>query len=221
MPHLMAKSSTSMLVTNDAWWTILVSGWFAMCTCNIDVAISFLMLASVMTRAVWGDRELYRTMLSSSWAQILSFSFSFLVTKLKEKQSEKISIMWEPGTNSWLRGKKKGKILYDLLQESIRWLLVMFFWWLVKELIECGFGEIDEEGKSSMRFLKMWLVRSLKGQICNLLAIFWRWNLTGIIPAMALISSDREVLKASKIQMAALLCILFRIFIWYDDGALL
>ena len=155
MPHLMAKSSASMLVTNDTWWTVLVSGRFAMCTCNIDIVISFLMLASVMIRAVWGDRELCRTMLSSSWAWILSFSFSFLVTKLKEKWSEKISIMWEPGTNSWLRDEKEGKIPYDLLQGSIRWLLVIFFWQLVKEPIECGFEEMNEGSESSMRFLKM------------------------------------------------------------------
>jgi len=64
-----------------------------------------------------------------------------------------------------------------------------------------------------MRFLKMWLVRSLKGCICDLLVSFWRWNLIGMIPAMASMPSDRDVLKAPKIQMAALLYILFRIFI--------
>jgi len=58
----------------------------------------------------------------------------------------------------------------------------------------------------------MWLVESLKGQICDLLAIFWRWNLIGIIPAIALIPSNGDVLKAPKIQMAALLYILSRIF---------
>ena len=52
------------------------------------------MLASDMMRAVWNDKELRRTMLSSSCAQIwLFFSFSFLVTKLKEKRSGKISMM--------------------------------------------------------------------------------------------------------------------------------
>jgi len=62
--------------------------------CDIDVAMSFLMLASDMMRAVWNDKELRRTMLSSSCAQIwLFFSFSFLVTKLKEKRSGKISMM--------------------------------------------------------------------------------------------------------------------------------
>ena len=140
MLHLMAKSSASVLVTNNAWWTVLVSGWFAMCMCDIDAVILFLMLASVMTRAVWGDEELWRTMVSSSWAQILFFSLSFLVAKLKERQSEKISMMYKPGTNFWLRGEKEGKMPYDLLQESIRWPLIMFFWWLVNEPIECGFG---------------------------------------------------------------------------------
>jgi len=82
-----------------------------MWTCDIDVAISFLMLASVMTRAVRGDEELWRTILSSSCAWVLSFfSLSFLVTKLKEKRSGKISMMREPGENSWLRDEKDGKM---------------------------------------------------------------------------------------------------------------
>jgi len=50
-------------------------------------------------------------MLSSSCARVLSFfSLSFLVAKLKEKQSGKISMMREPGENSWLRGEKDGKM---------------------------------------------------------------------------------------------------------------
>ena len=62
--------------------------------CEIDIAISFLMLASVMMRAVRDDKELWRTMLLSSCAWVLSFFFlSFLVTKLKEKRSGKISTM--------------------------------------------------------------------------------------------------------------------------------
>jgi len=80
---------------------------------------------------------------------------------------------------------------------------------------------VDDGGESSMRLLRMWLIGSLKGQICDLLAIFCRWNFIGIIPVMASIPSEGEDLKAPKIQMAALLCILSRIFIWYDNRALL
>ena len=43
----------------------------------------------------------------------------------------------------------------------------------------------------------------------------------GIIPMKALISSEGDVLNASKIQIAALLCILLKIFMWYDNGTLL
>ena len=53
--------------------------------CEMDVAILFLMLASVMIRTVFGEEEIQRVMLSSSCAQILSLSFSFLLVKLKEK----------------------------------------------------------------------------------------------------------------------------------------
>jgi len=67
--------------------------------CEIDVAISFLMPASVTIRAVFGEEEIQRTKSLSSCAWILSFSF--LLTKLKEKQSEKMSDKRKPGVNSW------------------------------------------------------------------------------------------------------------------------
>ena len=163
MPHLMANNSASVLVTNEAWWTVLVRRLFVKWMCDIDVAISFLMLASVTTRAVWGEEETQRTISSSSWVRVLSFVFSFLLTKLKEKWSEKLSIIWWPGENSILRGEKDGTIAWDLLYELIRWPLVRILWRLVNEPILCGFGIVDNRGKSSMRFLKMWLVGSLKG----------------------------------------------------------
>jgi len=43
----------------------------------------------------------------------------------------------------------------------------------------------------------------------------------GIIPAIASMPSVGEVLNAPKIQMAALLYILSKIFLWYKIGALL
>jgi len=58
----------------------------------MDVAILFLILASIMIRAVFGEEEIQRAILSSSCAQIVSLSFSFLLAKLKEKQSEKCLI---------------------------------------------------------------------------------------------------------------------------------
>jgi len=64
----------------------------------MDVAILFLMLASVMTMAVDEERDDSITMLSSCWRQILSF-FS-LSHKLKENQSEKLSKMLKPRESS-------------------------------------------------------------------------------------------------------------------------
>ena len=40
-----------------------------------------------------GEKELQRTIVSSSCAQILTFYFLFLLTKLKENQSEKLSVI--------------------------------------------------------------------------------------------------------------------------------
>ena len=108
MQHLIVNNSTSMLVMNVAWWTVLTRGWLAMCKCNIDVVMLFLILASVMTKAVVGEEEIWRTILSSFWTRKLSFSF--LLTRLKEKQSEKLSVKRKPGANFQLRGEKDGKI---------------------------------------------------------------------------------------------------------------
>jgi len=71
----------------------LINGWLAMCMCEMDVAMSFLMLASDMTMAVELDKDTSRTILSSCWQQI--FSFLFLIDKLKENWSEKLSIILE------------------------------------------------------------------------------------------------------------------------------
>ena len=79
--------------------------------CETDVAMLFLMLASVIMSADWGEEELLRTMLSSSWVRVLYFSFSFLLTKLKEKRLENLSVIRQPGENSGLRGENDGKIL--------------------------------------------------------------------------------------------------------------
>ena len=83
-------------------------GWLAECTCEIDVAMSFLMLASITMKTVDGEEEIQRTILSSSWMWVLSFSF--LLTKLKEKQSEKLSDKQKPEINSQFKGEKDGKM---------------------------------------------------------------------------------------------------------------
>ena len=124
MPHLIANNSASVVVTKDAWWTDLVSSWFAEWICEIDVAMLFLMLVLVITMAEWGDEEFCKTISSSSWARVLLGFLFFLLTKLKEKQLEKLSIIQQPGKNSGSRGEKDGKIPYDLMLKSIRWPLV-------------------------------------------------------------------------------------------------
>ena len=84
MPHLIAKSSASVDVTKEAWWTVLTNGRLWEWMCDIEVAISFLMLASVTTRAAWESEERRRTISSSSWPHKLFELSDFLVAKLKE-----------------------------------------------------------------------------------------------------------------------------------------
>ena len=64
---------------------------------EMDVAMSFLMLASITIMAM-NKEEDSKTILSSCWRQILLF-FS-LLDKLKEKRSEKLSMILEPGESS-------------------------------------------------------------------------------------------------------------------------
>ena len=107
IPHLIVNSSASELVTNTVWWTVLMRGELAWCTCAIKVVMLSLILASVTTRA--DERvEFKRTKLLSSWAQMLSFSF--LSNKLKEKRLENMSTICCPGINSWWRRSNEGKM---------------------------------------------------------------------------------------------------------------
>ena len=98
MPHLIVKSSASVVMTKTVWCNVLINSWLAICTCEMDIAISFLMLASDTTIAVELDKDTSRTILSSCWHQV--FLFSFLIDKLKEKWSEKLSIILEPRESS-------------------------------------------------------------------------------------------------------------------------
>jgi len=66
--------------------------------CEMDIAMSFLILASVTTMAVDKKLDDSITILSSYWRCILLF-FSLLY-KLKENQSKKLSIILRPGNNS-------------------------------------------------------------------------------------------------------------------------
>ena len=98
MPYLITKILALVVVTKTIWCNILINGQLAMCTCEMDVAMSFLMLASITTMAVEGEKDDSRTILLSCWKQILSFLF--LIAKLKEKQSKKLSIILEPRESS-------------------------------------------------------------------------------------------------------------------------
>ena len=87
--------------------------------------------------------------------------------------------------------------------------------------MEWGMGFLDELDRSSMKDLMMWLDGNERGQSWDLLVSFYRWNLMEIIPMIASMPSVGEVLNAPKIQIVALLCILPKIFMWYERGALL
>ena len=65
IPHLIAKSSASVLVTKVMWWRVLISELLAIYMCKMDVAMLFLILASITTMAVDGEVNDSITMLLS------------------------------------------------------------------------------------------------------------------------------------------------------------
>jgi len=85
-------------MTKTAWCNVLINGWLAMCMCEMDVAMLFLMFISDTTMAVELDEDASRTILSSCWQRI--FLFLFLIYKLKENWSEELSIILEPRESS-------------------------------------------------------------------------------------------------------------------------
>jgi len=116
----------SELVTNAVWWSVLMRGWFEICVCEIDVAILFLMLASVATIAMDCNEDDSITTELSCWRQNLSF-FP-LLHKLKENLSEKMSITQKPRESSGWVGEKEENVPWDLLLELTRWPLMFAFY---------------------------------------------------------------------------------------------
>ena len=151
MPHLIVKSSASVLVMKAMWWTVLIKEWSTKCMCDIDIAMLFLMLTSVTTMAIDGEENDCKTILSSCWKHNLSF-FP-LLAKLKENWSGKLSTILEPRKSSEWRGENAGKTPYNLLLESIRKPLMIVLWWFVSVLIEWERGLVDKLERSFMSVL--------------------------------------------------------------------
>ena len=155
IPHLMAKSSASVLVMWTAWWMVLVMGLLWVCICNIDIAMSFLMLASVTIMTVEGEFDDSIIMLLSCWVWLLLFFC--LLCKLNKNQSEKLSIilwLWE---NSEWKGVKEEKIPLHLLTISTKWLLMRKYWRLVRKSSEAECCKVDTLRDESMSNQMRWL----------------------------------------------------------------
>ena len=84
----------------------------------IDVTILFLMLTSDAMMVTDKNEEDSKTISLSNWVHDLS-SF-FLLNKLKEMWSEKLSITLRPGENSKFKGLKNGKHSLILLAKSTK-----------------------------------------------------------------------------------------------------
>jgi len=135
------------------------------------------------TMAVDGESDDSITMLSSCWRYILSF-FS-LLHKLKENQSEKLSIILRPGDNSEWRSKKEGKIPLNLLFVSTKWSLTWNLWRLVRVSSKAGCQSLWVPWWDSIIIQMRWL--GGKKWACNydLLPSFCKSSLMGMRPTIA------------------------------------
>ena len=179
------------------------------------------MLASVMTRA-W--EELFKDMIVIllSWRiWDLRLPSLRLLHGLNKKRLGKMSIILQPGANSGLRGSKEGKTSLNWLSMSTTGPLINSLWHFEREPSDKGWSLDDDDVLVSIRDRSMWLWGREWALSCDLPLSFWRWRLIGMSPAMALMPDDGDILKAPKIQMAALLCIFPNIFRGYNRGALL
>jgi len=109
MPHLIVKSSASVLVTFRVWWRVFVIGLSRMWICEIEVATLFLMLASVIMSAEEGESEDSRANLSSYWMWDLMFWLVHLLNRWKEKWLEQVSMILLSEKSSRLRRLKDEK----------------------------------------------------------------------------------------------------------------
>ena len=184
--------------------------------CETNIAMSFLILASDTTIAMCGDNEDKIVISSSCWEH--AESFFALLAQLNVNWSWKMLMTLEPRLSSESRGENDGKILCNLLYESMRYPLMEFFWRSVSILIKWGKGLV---GTSSMRVLIIWFFGRAAERSWDLLGSFCRWSLIGMRPAIASSSSVGDVLNAPRIQTAALLYIFPSIFKGYERGALL
>ena len=67
IPHLIANSSASVLITLTTWWRVFMTGLLWMCVWDIDVTMLFLTLASVIISVCKGILKDSKAKLSSSW----------------------------------------------------------------------------------------------------------------------------------------------------------
>ena len=188
----------------------------------MDVAILFLTLASMIMRAHEGSLEDSIVILSSCWTHDFILLSFFLLYKLKENQSEKLSITLFPRANAGWRGEKKGKTLLNLLSMSTTWPLTSSCWCFVRDLSKDKYRGIngnDDELISSIREWMIWLGGSECVLSWDLPSSFYRWRLMEIRPVIASIPSIGDILNAPNIHRAALLYIFPSIFNEYDRGA--
>ena len=148
----------------------------------IDIATLFLMLTSDAMMATDENEENSKTISLSNWMHDLLY-FS-LLNRLKEMQSEKLSITLRPEENSEFKGLKNGKHSLTLLAKSTKWLLTRDCCLLVKESrVSTLRSKLELSHKSISNQIK-WLGGSLQVHSWGLPPSFWRWRLIDINPAI-------------------------------------
>ena len=91
IPHLIVNSSVSINIILTAWWIVLATVLWHDQTCNIDIAILLLILASEITIIVLEFDRMSLAILLSLQRSVSLFHLSLQFTVWKEKWLGKLS----------------------------------------------------------------------------------------------------------------------------------
>ena len=123
----------------------------------MEVATWFLILVLATTRAYKESDEDLSVILSRWQIWVLIFSLLCLFEEKKEKQLGKMSIRWDPGTNSLLKELKEENFLLNLLSMSTIGPLINKHWFKVRVSNDNWWDVLVSDSLDSRRDLKMWL----------------------------------------------------------------
>ena len=128
MPHLIGKSLALVVKTFIVWWIVLVTALSQIWIWAMEMAILFLILVSVTTRA-WdksSKNEIIKLFSKCNW--VLKVLLLLFLKRWNKKQLENESIILKPKENSLLSGSNTRNTSLNLLSMLTTDLLIINCW---------------------------------------------------------------------------------------------